>query len=247
MPRTSLLAQARDLWTDIASTNVAFPSTGLTVVTSPTSKMCPPGWMGLVILGEAAIATTPDDEDAEKARKLLADLSIAQLRSDEGVAQALTPTAILGPTALAYLTADDFRPAHSAALAAGQTITELPADHEDLRALERLCSQRDTDEAGIDEIASPVFVIREANESNAVIAASGYISWPRNTAHLSVLTAPSARGRGLARATASAAVAHALAAGMLPQWRARVPESRSVARALGFSELGTQIRVQLDS
>jgi L-amino acid N-acyltransferase YncA len=244
MPRTSLLAQARDLWTDIASTNVAFPSTGLTVVTSPTSKMCPPGWMGLVVLGEAAIATAPDDENAERARRLLADLSIAQLRSDEGVAHALTPTAILGPTALAYLTADDFRPA---ALAAGQTIEELPADHEDLRALERLCSRRDTVEAGIGEITSPVFVIREADESNAVIAASGHISWPRNIAHLSVLTAPSARGRGLARATASAAIAHALAAGMLPQWRARVPESRSVARALGFSELGTQIRVQLDS
>lgn len=243
MPRTSLLAQARDLWTDIASTDVAFPSTGLTVVTSATSKMCSPGWLGLVILGEAALATAPDDENAEKARKLLADLSITQLCSGEGVAQALNPTAILGPAALAYLSADDFRPADSAA---GQTIEELPADHEDLRALERLCSRRDTNEAGIDEITSPVFVIREANESNAVIAASGHISWPRNTAHLSVLTAPSARGRGLARATASAAVAHALAAGMLPQWRARVPQSRSVARALGFSELGAQIRVQLD-
>lgn len=247
MPRSSLLARARELWTDIASTNVAFPSTGLTVVTSPTSKMCPPGWMGLVVLGEAAIATAPDDENSERARKLLADLSIAQLRSDEGVAQVLSPAAVLGPTALAYLSADDFRPADSAALAAGPTIEELPADHEDLRALERRCSRRDTGEAGIGEITSPVFVIREADESNAVIAASGHISWPRNTAHLSVLTAPSARGRGLARATASAAVAHALAAGMLPQWRARVPESRSVARALGFSELGTQIRVQLDS
>ena len=70
----------------------------------------------------------PDDENAERARTLLADLSIAQLRGDEGVAQALTPTAILGPTALAYLTADDFRPADSVALAAGQTIEELPAD-----------------------------------------------------------------------------------------------------------------------
>jgi GNAT superfamily N-acetyltransferase len=247
MPCTSLLARARDLWTDIASTNVAFPSTGLTVVTSPTSKMCPPGWLGLVILGEAAIATAPDDECAERARKLLADLSIAQLRSGEAVARALAPTAVLGPAALAYLAAEDFRPADSAALAAGRSIEELPADHEDLRALERLCSQRDTNEAGIDEITSPVFVIREAHEDNAVIAASGHVGWPRNTAHLSVLTAPSARGRGLARATASAAVAHALAAGMLPQWRARVPESRSVARALGFSELGTQVSVQLDS
>jgi hypothetical protein len=247
MRGTSLLSQARDLWTEIASTNVAFPSTGLIVVTSPTSKMCPPGLIGLAILGEAAIATAPNDETAEKARMLLSGLSIGQLRSDEGVAQALTPSAIVGPVALAYLTADDFRPADSVALAAGLVIEELPSDHEDLRALERLCGRRDIDEAGISEITSPVFVVRDANESNAVIAASGHIRWPRNTAHLSVLTAPSARGRGLARATASAAVAHALAAGMFPQWRARVPESRSVARALGFSEVGTQISVQLDS
>jgi hypothetical protein len=209
--------------------------------------MCPPGWLGLVILGEAAIATAPDDESAQKARELLAGLSIVQLGSGEGVARALTPTTVLGPTALAYLTADDFRPADSGTLSAGQGIEELPADHGDLRALERLCSRRDIDEAGIDKITSPVFVIREADESNAVIAACGYISWPRNTAHLSVLTAPSARGRGLAHVTASAAVAHAFAAGMLPQWRARVPESRSVARALGFCELGTQISVQLDA
>ncbi|MFD6391459.1 GNAT family N-acetyltransferase [Nocardia sp. NPDC055029] len=53
------------------------------------------------------------------------------------------------------------------------------------------------------------------------------------------------RGQGLARATASAAVAHASAAGLLPQWRARVPQSRAVARALGFRELGAQLCVRL--
>ncbi|MFF1837374.1 GNAT family N-acetyltransferase [Streptomyces sp. NPDC058231] len=45
------------------------------------------------------------------------------------------------------------------------------------------------------------------------------------------------RGRGLARITGSATVARALAAGLLPQWRARVPSSRRVALALGFREL----------
>jgi GNAT superfamily N-acetyltransferase len=192
--------------------------------------------LGLAVLGDAAIATAPDDEKAERARKLLADLSIAQLSSGEGTAQAFSPAGILGPTALAYLSAEDFRPA------LGPTIEELPPDHEDLRALERLCNQRDTTEAGIGQITSPGFVIRE---NTAIIAASGYISWPRNTAHLSVLTAPSARGRGLARAVASAAAAHALGAELLPQWRARVPASLSVARAVGFTELGAQIRVEL--
>ena len=64
-------------------------------------------------------------------------------------------------------------------------------------------------------------------------------------AHLSVLTAASARGRGLGRRAASAAVAHAIAAGRLPQWRARPEASRHVARTLGFRELGAQVSLRL--
>ncbi|MFF4728857.1 GNAT family N-acetyltransferase [Streptomyces mirabilis] len=65
------------------------------------------------------------------------------------------------------------------------------------------------------------------------------------TAHIGVLTAPGARGRGLARVTGSATVAHALAAGLLPQWRARPPASRRVAAVLGFEELGSQLSVEI--
>ncbi|NUS16469.1 MAG: GCN5-related N-acetyltransferase, partial [Streptomyces sp.] len=43
---------------------------------------------------------------------------------------------------------------------------------------------------------------------------------------------------------ASAAVAHALAAGLLPQWRARRVAPRRVATALGFRELGAQFSVE---
>jgi RimJ/RimL family protein N-acetyltransferase len=60
-----------------------------------------------------------------------------------------------------------------------------------------------------------------------------------------VLTAPAYRGRGLARIAASAAVADAFAAGLLPQWRARPAESRRVALALGFTELGAQLSFRL--
>lgn len=64
-------------------------------------------------------------------------------------------------------------------------------------------------------------------------------------AHLCVLTAPDARGRGLARQVARAATAHALIAGPLPQWRARPPASRRVAQALGYREAGRQLSVRL--
>ncbi|WP_405753341.1 GNAT family N-acetyltransferase [Streptomyces sp. NBC_00012] len=88
----------------------------------------------------------------------------------------------------------------------------------------------------------PGFVVRERGR---VLAAAGYRAWPRRTAHIGVLTAPEARGRGLARVTGSAAVAHALAVGLLPQWRARPPASRRVAAALGFEELGSQLSIEI--
>ncbi|PWS40209.1 GNAT family N-acetyltransferase, partial [Streptomyces sp. ZEA17I] len=43
----------------------------------------------------------------------------------------------------------------------------------------------------------------------------------------------------------SEATAHALAAGLLPQWRARPAASRRVAAALGYRELGAQLSVRL--
>jgi hypothetical protein len=56
---------------------------------------------------------------------------------------------------------------------------------------------------------------------------------------------PLARGRGLARTVGAAAVAHALDAGLLVQWRARAAASRRVAAVLGFRELGTQLSVEM--
>ncbi|MFI7405497.1 GNAT family N-acetyltransferase [Streptomyces sp. NPDC049541] len=68
--------------------------------------------------------------------------------------------------------------------------------------------------------------------------------WPGRTVHISAPTAPPARGRGFGRATGSATVAHALAAGLLPRWRARRTASRRVAAALGFAELGAQLSIE---
>ena len=91
-------------------------------------------------------------------------------------------------------------------------------------------------------MTSPVFVLRQGSQT---VAACGYWTWPQRTAQIGVLTAPGWRGRGLARAVGSAAVAHALGAGLLPQWRARVEQSQRVARALGFRELGAQFSCEL--
>lgn len=92
-------------------------------------------------------------------------------------------------------------------------------------------------------VTAPTDAVRGGH--GRVVAAAGYRAWPGRAAHVGVLTAPEARGRGLARVTGSAAVAHALAAGLLPQWRARLPASRRVAAALGFEELGFQLSIEL--
>ena len=101
----------------------------------------------------------------------------------------------------------------------------------------------DVEESGIGEITSPAFGVWERGE---VVAAAGYRDWPLGTAQLSVLTAAGARGRGLGRAAASAAVEHAIAAGRLAQWRARSRASRRVALSLGFRELGSQVSIDLN-
>ncbi|WP_442789096.1 GNAT family N-acetyltransferase [Kitasatospora sp. NBC_01302] len=122
---------------------------------------------------------------------------------------------------------------------------QLPGERRELRGLEERAGEEDSREAGLWEITSPAFVVRDAGE---VVAAAGYRSWPSRTAHISVLTAPAWRGRGLARVTGSAAAAHALAAGLLPQWRARVPASRRVAASRRWgrssaSSCGSRARV----
>jgi len=237
MPSSQLLADARALWSEIAAASVAFPDQGISIVISPLSRMCPPGWVGLVLLSDSGIGTAPDQATADRLRALLADCPMERLYDSSEAVKALPSTAMLGPTTLAYLAPASFRPS------SGHVVEQLPVDHPDLRALEKLCSPEERGEAGIDELTSPVFAVRDS--VGDVIAAAGYVAWPRNTAHLAVLTAPRARGRGVAKVTASSAVAHAFAARMVPQWRARVPASQRVARTLGFTDLGVQVSLKL--
>lgn len=233
-----LFSAARRLWEDVAGVPASFPQAGaVNVVVSPDSGMCPTGWVGIVALGGSALVTVPSERAAETVRAALRGLPVAAVVDATAVRDVLPVTRVLGPAALAYVSPERFRRAGVSPAA-----ERLEGHHPAVRALERTAGPEDAAEAALDEITSPVFVVREHGE---VVAAAGYREWPLRTAHLSVLTAPAARGRGLARIVASAAVAHALAAGLLPQWRARPPASRRVAAALGFEELGAQLSVEI--
>lgn len=238
MDDDALMAGARRLWETLAGVPVSFaPSGGPVVVTAPASALAPPSWVGTVLLGDAALVTAPTDAVAREVRRALAGLPARSLTEPSVMTGALAVAGVLGPATLAHLSADAFLPYEPP----GVTVEHLPAHHTGLPRLLASVSEEDARECGLDEITSPAFVVRDGD---AVVAAAGHGDWPGGAAHLCVLTAPHARGRGLARAVASAATAHALAAGRLPQWRARPEASRRVARAIGFRQLGSQLSVR---
>ncbi|MFB9852822.1 hypothetical protein ACFFMR_20820 [Micromonospora andamanensis] len=57
-----LLDRARPVWTGLAGTPIGFPTRHVAVAASANSSMCPPGWVGIVALGDAAICTVPTDD-----------------------------------------------------------------------------------------------------------------------------------------------------------------------------------------
>jgi GNAT superfamily N-acetyltransferase len=220
----SLLADARQLWTTLAGAPVAFDEGALQVVVSPGSLLCPPGWVGVVSLGGAVIATAPDERQADRLRQAWTDF--------DTIANAATWVDIRGPATLAYIDAAALR------------YTKVDSHVEtggDLEALFAAAGADDVDESGLADITSPAFTI---SDGGVVVAAAGYRNWLGQAAHINVLTSPAFRGRGLAGAVAGAAVADALRHRLLPQWRARIDASRRVARTLGFVELGAQVSLR---
>lgn len=235
MARSDVSHRVQDLWVGLAGVAISFPADGVRVVVSAGSRLCPPAWAGIVVVGGSGIATAPD---AAAARFLRESLTGRPLRSavedgrwdgERGVVD------VLGPASLAYLDEREFRPETA-------EVARLSPGHPDLDRLAADVSADDVAESGIGEITSPVFVVRDGVR---VVAAAGYHNWPHAVAHLCVLTSAHFRGRGLARAVASAAVAEALANRLLPQWRARPEPSRRLARRLGFRELGAQVSIRL--
>jgi hypothetical protein len=64
MHATSLTARARGAWQRLAGVPVAFTPV-VRVAVSPESRLCPPGWTGIVVIDGAAIATAPDPRTAQ--------------------------------------------------------------------------------------------------------------------------------------------------------------------------------------
>ncbi len=155
MHPASLTARTRALWEGLAGVPVAF-SPAIRVSVSPQSGICPPGWAGIVVIGEEAIATAPAPGLAHALQQALGGLPAASL-TDAGVLSArLSAAELRGPATLAYLDAGEFRP-HP-----GATAVE-PVGPQDggLRSFLSECDAADLEEGGIEGITSPAFAVRE--------------------------------------------------------------------------------------
>ncbi|MFJ2738550.1 GNAT family N-acetyltransferase [Streptomyces sp. NPDC087440] len=231
-----LLAHARALWVELAGAPVRFGPTGdARIVVSPASRWCPPSWCGFVRIGDAALVTAPDRGTAARVAEATRGLPPEALVDPAYLS--LPVREVLGPAALFYADGSTFLPTHEAA-----GVEEHADVGRFLGPLLARVDQAEAEESALTDIDSPAFCL---GSGGGIVAAAGYEVWAGRAAHLSVLVAPEVRGRGLARAVASAAVAHALDAGLLAQWRARPVPSQRVARALGFRELGAQLSVRV--
>lgn len=205
------------------------------MVVAPASRLSPPGWTAVVVLGDAALVTVPDVRTAGRVTTTLCDLDAQELTNVDRLHDRLPFHDLLGPAHLLFLAPSRFRPVPSAT---EQTSGDDPA----LLALMDRCGPGDADESALSDITSTARVVRRDGE---IVAAAGHELWPHGTAHLSILTDPRYRRRGLATEVASAAVADALDQGLLGQWRARATASRRVAHTLGFQETGFQLSLRL--
>jgi GNAT superfamily N-acetyltransferase len=217
----------------------------ITIESSPASRIAPPGWVGAIWLGAGSIAagaliTTPDETQAAAVRDTVGT-AIPEQATDRMAWRSLWPTSpgrILGPAELAYLDRPDF------ASRSGEPVEAVAlADIADaVAALEHDAGPDDANEVGITDATSPLFAIRRGATVAAVCA---YRPWVGRLAHMMVLTHPDHRGLGLAQRAATEASRHALEADLVPQWRARVPASQAVARALGYTTVGAQLSLRL--
>ena len=114
---------------------------------------------------------------------------------------------------------------------------------DDALRLEALCPPDDVNEVGLSGMDKS-FVLMDGADP---VAGAGFQEWQQILGHISALTLPKFRQRGIGSLVAAIAGHEALTAGLIPQWRAHESNvaSRATALSLGFIEAGTQTSVYL--
>ena len=139
---------------------------------------------------------------------------------------------VIGEARLAYGDARTLR------LVETDDVSIIEDDDTRLATLRAAADSDQWSEASVDEMCERRFgVVRDG----VLLSVATLRNWEHTLGHVGVFTGAGARGRGLACTAASAAVGHAQALGLTPQWRSQVGNDAStrVAGKLGFVELGS--------
>jgi GNAT superfamily N-acetyltransferase len=227
--------RVRRVWRELTGAAAGFQGAGWVVAAGPGDQAP----IVVVRLGDTGVVSAPA-ELVPAVREAVG--AVGDLTDPDAVVELLggvVPVAgVRGPAVLAYADAGCFTPHEGAGVAT------VGAGDAGVVGLVAACGSDDADESSITEMTSPLWVVRAGGR---VAAACGYEVWGGELAQVGVLTDPRYRGRGLGTAVASAAVARAVGAGLVAQWRARpaIVGSRRIARTLGFVDVGWQLAARL--
>lgn len=209
---------ARRLWRTLAGDPTALTESTTTIIRG-SRGICPPGWTGVVRLGDAFLIEAGDaDDDVVHALRALGDPSDPDL-----VVEALRPRHTRGPGQLAYLPAG-----RDVAVVAGD-IAEVPIDA--ISHWLGAVPSEDVEESSVARM-DRILVLRDAGR---IVGAAGHVQWPAEVAHLGVLIAPHARGAGFGSRLAACCDAAGTAAAPVPavacrRLERRITPSRSTRR-----------------
>ena len=144
----ALMAAARELWEHLAGSGVGF-APAISVAVAPRSSVCPSGWVGIVVIGDAVLATAPDHRTALLVEQALSGLPATSLTVAEVLRRRLRIAEIRGPAALAYLDPAEFRRQPGASITG-----PLDLDHRGLQRFLMAAAAGDVEESGLQGITS---------------------------------------------------------------------------------------------
>jgi hypothetical protein len=104
------LTWARAAWAGYAGVDGGFWPGRVRLEVSPSSRICPPGSAGLVVLGDAAIVTVPQQRYAAVLRDVLPGVPLGRLTDPAAVAPGIAAAGLLGPAELAFAGPSRLRP-----------------------------------------------------------------------------------------------------------------------------------------
>ena len=187
----------------------------------------------VVRLGATTAVAAP--ERALRGLRSLAPAQLVDVGALLGAVEALRPN-LLGAASLSFGDAQSIVPC--------LTRSARPGTEAEVETVLSGCSVAEREESGLSQMAMRWIV---SNRHGDPGGAAGYEVWNGALAHVGAAVDAESRGQGLGLSAASAAVLHAIGAGLVPQWRCRRGNvtSARLSERLGFVTLGDQVTIDL--